>query len=97
MKLDPPDGKLLVLHAHDFSLLRFSCDFEALGKRGPADHEGMIACSGKRVWHPFEKVLPVMFNRRGLTMHHPVIHHHVSSKNVPDALVPEANAKSGNP
>jgi len=45
---------------------------------------------------PANKSFPLVLNRRGLAVHHAVIHDDLSAEGVADALVSEANAENGN-
>ena len=56
MKLNAPNRKLLVFHAHDFAFLRFGGDFQAIRQRLPANYQRVIARGGKRIGHAFEKI-----------------------------------------
>src|SRR5579862_9490768 len=96
MKLNAPNGKLLVLHAHDFALIGLGCDFQAVGQGISADDQRMIARRGEWIWHAFKKVLAVMLYRRSFAMHHPVVHHNISTENMANALVAQADAQRRN-
>src|SRR5439155_23684268 len=96
MELDAPDWELFVLHAHNLAFFSFGSNFEAVGQRLALDYQRMVTRRGKRIRHALEKVFPVMFNQRGLAMHHPIIDHDISAENMADALMAEADAQRWN-
>ena len=92
MELHAPDGVILVAQAHDLARLRFGGDLQAIRHGVPLHYERMISRGGKRARDTLEQILAVMGNRRGLTVHHHVVHHHLRAKRMRNALVPEAHA-----
>ena len=92
MELHTPDGELLVLDAHDFALVRFGGDFQAIGQGVALNHQGMITGGGKWIGHILEKLLAVVLDQRSLAVHHAEIDHHVAAEDVANALVPQTNA-----
>src|SRR5690242_18120614 len=90
MELNSEDGMLLVADAHDFPFVSFGGDLKERRQGVPFDHQGMIASGQEWVRHSSEEVPSVVFDRRGFAVHHPVIHDHIRTKSMSDALVPEA-------
>jgi len=95
MKLHPPDGQRLMSDAHDFALLSFRGDFQAIGQCIPLDDERMIARGRKGIGHAGKQILSVMPNRGGFAVHHPVIDYYLGAKSMADALMPQTNTKNG--
>ena len=95
MKLHAPDRELFVAHAHDFTLVSFRGDLQAIGQGMAFDHQRVIARCRERIWHALEQILSVVPDRRSFAVHDPVIDHDGCAKGVADALVPEANAERG--
>ena len=93
MKLHAPDGKFLC-RTPMISPSSVSAVISRQSGIGVAlDDQRMIARRRKRIGHAFEQILAVMLNRRGLAVHHAIIHDHFRAEGVADALVPEANAE----
>ena len=95
MKLHAPDRKILVPDSHDFPFLGFRRDLQAGGNGLSLDDERVVTGRGKRIGHVLEEILAVMPDGGGLAMHHAIVHHHLRSERMPDALVPEADSEKG--
>ena len=93
MELHAPDWERLVAEAHDFALVGFGGDFEAIGEGVAFDDERVVAGRGEGIGHAHEQILAVMLNERGFAVHHAVVHDDVAAEDMADALVPETDAE----
>src|SRR5438477_11013480 len=93
MELHAKDGILGVPDAHDLAFVGLGGNLKESWQSVALNHEGMVA--GRKEWirHAGKKIFAIVLNRRSLPMHHPVIHHHLGPKSVPDALMPQANSQ----
>ena len=85
---------LLVHQSHDFPFLGPCSDFQAIRQRFAFDDERMIARRLEGIGHIGENALPLVMDRRGLAVHEPVGTHDITAVDLPDRLMPEANAEN---
>src|ERR1051325_348185 len=91
MELHNMNRILLVPNAHDLSFIGLGGDLKKCWQSIPFNHQRMIASGQERVRKPGKKLLSIGPSRRGLAVHHPVIHHYVGAEGVADALMPKAH------
>src|SRR5262249_8178279 len=84
----------LVTDAHDFALVGPGADHKIGMLKGFAlDHQAVVAGRFERVGQPAKNALPVMVDPRRLAVHDPVVAQHLTTKDMPDALMPQTYAQ----
>src|ERR1700724_1385459 len=95
MKLNTIHGVLAVPQAHDFALGCFRNDFQFRGQGCATHDQGMVSSRLKWDRQPEEYAIPFVKDRRGFTMHQTIGSNDFSPINLPNALMPKADAQDG--
>ena len=95
MKLHAVNGLFPVAQAHDFPLLGFGGDFQAVWDGLSLHDERMIARGLKGILQAGKDALSVVVDHRGFAMHEPVGPNNISAEDFAHALMPQAHPEQG--
>ena len=95
MELDAPNGEFPVTQSHDFALVGFGGDLQAIGKAIAIHDERMVASSREGVGNILKEFPAVVFYRGSFTVHHAVVDFDLRLERMSDALVSQADAQDG--
>lgn len=92
MKLNALDGYRAVPKRHDEAVRRLCGDLKTFGQTLPVDDQRMITPGSETVGKPFKDRSPVVPHGDGLSVHRHRRTHDLSAVELPDRLMPQADA-----
>src|SRR5208283_97313 len=96
MELHALDRKLLVPHAHYFSIFTFTGDLKTARQTGALDGQRMIACNGQWALQAGKHAQPAMRDLGKLSVHHPRRTYDAATECLANCLVAKTYAEDRN-
>ena len=95
VELHPFNRQTPVANTHDFTIIHSgSGHFETVRQAGVLDSEGVIACCGEWIRHPFKDTRVCVLDLTGFAMHQSSCAYNFASECLSDGLMPKADTKN---